>query len=215
MPISRLHPGLVQILHAGRNDEAGFFYYMMEPADDEATGTTIDPVAYSPKSLAGLLKRCGHIAPTECVQLGVRLTEALGYLHAQGLVHRDLKPANIIFVRQEPKLADIGLVTDIAGTTADASYVGTPGYIPPEGPGQPAADLFSLGRVLYQASMGLPRERFPELPESILHRPDHELLLRLNQIIMRACDDDLSRRYKTAAEMAADLKALSAAVTQG
>ena len=208
MPISRQHPGLVQILHAGRNDAAGFFYYVMEPADDEATGAEIVPAAYVPKSLASELKRHTRLPVAECLRLGLRLTEALEFLHAQGLIHRDIKPPNIIFVRGEPKLADIGLVTEISTPAVEASYVGTRGYIPPEGPGQPAADVFSLGRVLYEACMGLSRDRFPELPETILNRPGHELLLQLNQIIMRACDDDLTRRYASAAQMHADLQAL-------
>jgi serine/threonine protein kinase len=215
MPISRLHPGLVQILHAGRNDAAGFFYYVMEPADDELSGASINPVAYTPKSLAGELKRHGRLPLAECLRLGLRLSEALEFLHTQGLIHRDIKPGNIIFVRGEPKLADIGLVTDISTPAKEVSYVGTRGYIPPEGPGQPTADLFSLGRVLYEACMGLPRDRFPELPETLLKRPGHDLLLHLNQIILRACDDDLARRYASAAQMRADLKQLQTRLAAG
>jgi len=71
------------------------------------------------------------------------LAEALEYLHSHGLVHRDIKPSNIVYVKGEPCLADIGLVTNIR----DAS---TLGYIPPEGPGKPAADIYNLGKVLYE-----------------------------------------------------------------
>src|SRR6185436_13837165 len=42
-PISRLHDGLVDVLQVGRNDDAGYFYCVMELADDAATGQTIDP----------------------------------------------------------------------------------------------------------------------------------------------------------------------------
>jgi len=58
------------------------------------------------------------------------LTSALAFLHEQGLVHRDIKPSNIIFVQGQPKLADIGLV---AGSDETSSFVGTEGFIPPEG----------------------------------------------------------------------------------
>ena len=56
--------------------------------------------------------------------------------------------SNIIFVSGQPKLADIGLVT---GIDEAKSFVGTAGYIPPEGPGRPEADIYSLGKVLYEA----------------------------------------------------------------
>jgi len=49
MPISRSHPGFVHVLHVGRSDRAGYFYYVMEAGDDENTGPQIDPETYSPK----------------------------------------------------------------------------------------------------------------------------------------------------------------------
>ena len=64
-----------------------------------------------------------------------------------------------------PKLADIGLVAE----TSDArSFVGTEGFIPPEGPGAPQADLYSLGKVLYEISTGNDRRDFPALPDAAL-----------------------------------------------
>ena len=82
-------------------------------------------------------------------------------LHENGLIHRDIKPANIIFAAGLHKLADIGLVTSISD---DVSFVGTMGFCPPEGPGTPLADIYGLGKVLYEAATGLGRERFPDLP---------------------------------------------------
>ena len=86
-------------------------------------------------------------------------------MHRHGLVHRDIKPSNIIFVNGIPKLADIGLV---ARAEATLSLVGTEGYLPPEGPGTAQADIFSLGKVLYEMATGRDRQEFPELPTNLI-----------------------------------------------
>src|SRR5580765_2887120 len=97
-PISRTHPGLVSILHIGRNKDAGYFYYVMEVADDVVSGPVIDPRNYTPRTLATQLEQRGKCPLFECIQIGLSLTAALGHLHRQGLIHRDIKPSNIIFV---------------------------------------------------------------------------------------------------------------------
>src|SRR5207249_5364212 len=144
-PVSRMHPGVVNILHVGQNLDGGYFYCIMEAADDLGLGQQIDPEKYQPRTLASELAKRGRLPADECAELGLALTNALGHLHSHGLVHRDIKPSNIIFINGAPKLADIGLVTHI-GTKA--TFVGTECYIPPEGPGSPSADLYSLGQVL-------------------------------------------------------------------
>ena len=201
-PVSRTHPGLVSILHIGRNDQAGCFYCVMEVADDLAAGPAIDPQNYQPRTLAGELAKRGRLPVAESVELGVALTAALGHLHANGLVHRDLKPSNIIFVNGVPKLADIGLVTQIG---ASATFVGTEGYVPPEGPGSPSADLFALGRVLYEISMGKSQDEFPELPSALRDLPDAAGLMRLNGIVLKACDRQPAKRFRSAEELQAAL----------
>jgi eukaryotic-like serine/threonine-protein kinase len=108
-PISRSHPGLVQILHAGRND--GYFYYVMELADSlegelkELNG--LNGLAYRPKTLESLLRANGRMPVAEVIELGLNLLSALAHLHQRGLIHRDIKPGNIILVNGQPKLADI------------------------------------------------------------------------------------------------------------
>ena len=139
MPVSMSHPGLLQILHVGRDDAQGYFFYIMELADDEVIGQQTDPARYAPKSLASELRHRGALPPEESVSLMLHLTLALDHLHRQGRIHRDIKPANIIYVRGTPKFADIGLVTDIPRAGAAVTYLGTEGYIAPEGPGTVAA----------------------------------------------------------------------------
>jgi len=203
-PISLSHPGLVHILHVGRNDREGYFYYIMELGDDQFTGRQIEPETYSGRTLAKDIARRGSLPVLECLDLGLALTSALDFLHERRLIHRDIKPSNIIFVETRPKFADVGLVTDIASTGA-STYVGTEGFIPPEGPGHPAADIYSLGKVLYEATMGRDRHRYPEFPTSVAERSDHAALLHLNRIILKACAAKVEERFDSAAAIHEEL----------
>jgi serine/threonine protein kinase len=204
-PVSRFNPSQVKILHVGRRDEAGYFYYLMELGDDVETGQEIDPDHYVPKTLKSELVRRGRLPVEECVRIGLSLCAALENLHDNGLMHRDIKPGNIIFINGTPKLADIGLVTE-AGHTI--SYVGTSGFIPPEGPTSPQADLYSLGKVLYELTTGMDRLDFPELPAEFAEFPDREAVLEINAVVAKACESDVRRRYQSARQMSADLRLL-------
>jgi serine/threonine protein kinase len=163
---------------------------------------------YAPKSLATELERKDRLAPRECLQLMLSLTETVEHLHQHKLIHRDIKPSNIIYVKERPKLADIDLVTDLAPGGV-VSNIGTEGYLAPEGPGSAAADVFSLGRVLYVALTGREPSLCPELPTAFIHVSDQVLILELNRICCKACETELERRYSSAARMRADLLALS------
>lgn len=218
-PISRTHDGLVDILQIGRHDDEGYFYYVMELADDargerekgrkgerenrpSAPFPLFSSAEYEPKTLRSELHSHSCLPPADCVALGLKLAAALEHLHMHGLVHRDIKPSNIIFVGGEPKLADIGLVTAIDEAH---SLVGTAGYIPPEGPGTPQADLYSLGKVLYEIAFGKDRQDFPQLPPDLSAHPDYAALLELNEVILKACETDPRRRYASATELREDL----------
>src|SRR5947208_156150 len=227
-PISRTHEGMVDILQIGRNDRDGYFYYVMELADDaepgrsngvleswsnEQTPTTQHSAtpalqkirSYVPKTIRTVISRRGRLPFDECLQLSLSLTSALGYLHKAGLVHRDIKPSNIIFVNGAPKLADIGLVTDVGEAK---SFVGTEGFIPPEGPGTAQADIYSLGKVLYEIATGKDRQSFPEPPTLLDQFTDRKQLLELNEIILKACENDPRERYLSAEEMREELELL-------
>ncbi len=201
-PISREHAGFVDILHVGRTAE--HLYYSMELADDHLAGRKIDLVNYEPRTLKSDLARHKRFSAAGSIQLGLSLTEALEALHAHGLTHRDIKPSNIIFMDGVPKLADIGLVA----ASGQQSFVGTEGYVPPEGPGTAQADIFSLGKLLYEVSTGKDRLDFPEIDSQLSQRPDREQLLQLNDVLVKACAHDPKKRYRAAAEMHRDLTAL-------
>jgi serine/threonine protein kinase len=232
-PISRTDPTQVAILHVGRGE--GFFYYVMELADGvedpksegrnqkqtrelksehTAAGAGVrnsdlgsrPSDLYTPHTLREDLKRHGRLPVKDCVQIGLALTRALGHLHKSGLVHRDVKPSNVIFAHGVPKLADIGLVTSVDATR---SLVGTEGYVAPEGPGTAQADLYSLGKLLYEMSTGCDRKEFPALPPDIASRPDRQALIELNAVVTHACQFDPRERYGSAEAMQAELALLA------
>jgi serine/threonine protein kinase len=207
-PISDSHSGFVRVQHVGRNDQDQYIYYVMEIADDERNGTMIDPATYRPRSLAEDIKERGALPPIECIQICVQIADALEYLHQHHLVHRDIKPANIIFVKGRAKLADIGLVTEVAGEDHSVSMVGTEGYMPPEGPGSPQADVFSLGKVLYAAVTAFHVSRYPELPTAMMEQPACRQMADLNGIILNACNSRPQDRFVTAAAFRDELSRL-------
>jgi transcriptional regulator with AAA-type ATPase domain len=190
--ISQRLDGLVRILHIGRNNRSGYYYYVMELADDQTSRPIVDPQTYAPRTLAGEIRKRGVLPLDECLQIGISLATTLDNLHAQRLVHRDIKPSNVIFVYGAPKLGDIGLVTDVGGET----YCGTQGYIAPERPGRPPADVYSLGKVIYETITGMDRLKFPEQPSGA-----PPLVLRLFPILLRACDGDPRTRFQSAREL--------------
>jgi hypothetical protein len=104
-----------------------------------------------------------------------------------------------------PKLADIGLVAELGEAK---SFVGTLGYIPPEGPGTPQADLFSLGKVLYELATGRDRQEFPQLPADLRENSNAALLVEFNEILLKACEPEPRKRYESATQLSAELKVL-------
>ena len=194
-PVSRTHDNLLQVLHVGRNATTGFYFYVMELADD-ATGAPIsNPNAYVPKTLRSLVRTGNRLPVSEAIRIGRELASGLSHLHGLGLVHRDIKPSNIVFVNGVAKLGDAGLV---AHSREDMSLVGTEGYVPPEGMGRPQADLYSLGMVFYEISSGRCRQDFPEVPTDLPSRADKALFMQLNTVVLKACDPNPARRFKTA-----------------
>ena len=166
--------------------------------------------------------------PRECVRLMAKVARAVQYAHEHGVLQRDLKPGNILLdARGEPFVTDFGLAkwldtnTDLTRTL---TIFGTPGYIAPEqakGPAAnltPAADVYSLGAVLFDLFTGRP----PFLGEHALaviqqasEKPAPKLrsLLQsggidrdLETICARCLERDPNARYQSAAALAEDLE---------
>lgn len=203
-PISDKHPGLLRVDFVSKK-RADHFYYVMELGDALEPGWETDPARYKPRDLASERNRRENkrLPVPECVRIGLAITEALEFLHGRGLTHRDIKPQNIIFVNGQPKLADVGLITEIRPPDQDSTFVGTPSYMPPrpERCGTVQADIYALGMVLYVLSTGRNAGLFPEISTSLFSGQGTEDFLALNQVILKACNPDCAERYPTAAEM--------------
>ncbi|MBI3726358.1 SUMF1/EgtB/PvdO family nonheme iron enzyme [bacterium] len=133
-------------------------------------GTLRDRLTAEPLSSSGDVGP--RLSVEETIELGRSLASALGRAHARGIVHRDLKPENILFDgKGAPAIADLGLAKhfreDVPGASMSVSlsrageFRGTVGYTPPEQiddakSATAAADVFSLGAILYECLAGLP-----------------------------------------------------------
>ncbi|WP_395748317.1 protein kinase domain-containing protein [Prosthecobacter sp.] len=201
-PISRRHEALVPILQVGRSDKEGFYYYVMELADDLETGREIHADTYKPHTLGLQMKRDKRVAANQCIKLGATIAEGLDYLHRNQLIHRDVKPSNLIFIDGICRLADIGLVALLG----QRSFVGTEGFVAPEGPGTAASDIFSLGMVLYEASTGKDRLDFPDLPSCSETGAPLDSWRRLQDVVCTACAPKAKGRFVNAREMALALR---------
>jgi hypothetical protein len=226
-PVSRMTDGLVQVLHVGRNEAEGYFYYVMELADDaeQVIGESVSSRSverqrrsktgsrnadslisdYSPRTLRSDLKRLGRLPVADCLQIALDVVSGLTRLHQHGLVHRDVKPGNISFVNGRAKVADIGLVS-VGGE--GRTFVGTEGYIPPEGPGTLAADIYALGMCLYESVTGYAPDRFPRVPSEWFAQEAGTQPLEFQEIVLKACEGARERRYQSAEQMQADLALL-------
>jgi len=205
--VSRGHQGLIDVLHVGCNEEEGYFYYVMELADDQVVGQSIGSADYSPRTLQSDLNSRGSLPADECAYIGAQLADALHYLHEKGLVHRDIKPSNIVYVNGCLKLADMGL---ISGAGFTSSTVGTLGFLPEEGSGDWRGDLYAIGKVLYEASTGMDRNSFPDLPSHARINPAAGAFMKLNQVYLRACSLNERDGFSGAAQLATALKQINA-----
>ena len=201
LPISRGNMGLVTILHVGKDPQENFYYYTMELADNANDSIGEDWKEYEALSLSLQINRIQMLYPLDKFEeIAINLADGLAHLHENGLVHRDIKPSNVIFINGKAKLADVGLVTK--GVEA-STFIGTAGYIPPEGPGMPAADVYALGKTLYELLTGKNIQAFPELPTKIFSdKSETNKFARYNKIIVESTSPDYRDRPSDGRQLA-------------
>jgi eukaryotic-like serine/threonine-protein kinase len=149
------HPNVVAVFDTGEED--GLPYIVMEHVAGE--------------TLADRVRR-GRLRPDEVVEIGRQACAGLEHAHAAGLVHRDVKPANLLLrVDGTLKIADFGIAraAEASRVTAAGTVLGTAAYLAPEqaqgGDVSAAADVYSLGAVLYECLTGQPPYAFESLAE--------------------------------------------------
>ncbi len=152
------HPGVVALFDSGTHH--GRLYLVMQLVDGE--------------NLAERLL-AGPLPADEVSELGIRLADALAYVHARRVVHRDLKPANVLLGPGGPLIGDFGIAHELDSThiTGTGLVTGTAAYLAPEQvvgePAGPPADVYALGLVLLECLTG-EREYLGTVAESAVAR---------------------------------------------
>lgn len=196
------HPNVVRIFDVGESDGRPFI--VMEYVEGD--------------TLADELGRHGPLPPERAVDLALQICSGLEAAHASGLVHRDVKPRNLL-LRPDGvlKIADFGIARAAESTrlTEIGTILGTAAYLAPEQAegveATPAADLYSVGAVLYELLTG----RVPFTATSLV-----ELLAKqqagppppmagipgwLELAVIRCLEPNPSERPASAGELAGEL----------
>ena len=179
------------------------------------------------QTLKEMIREQGRIKPDQALRMTIRILAAVDHAHRNGIVHRDIKPQNILVDRQgHVKVADFGIArlktsqTTLVEGENGASALGSVHYFSPEqARGEVAdekSDLYSVGVVLYEMLTGqVPFDGETSVSVALKHVSEEPKSMRLYQsgiskaldeVVMRALCKDASKRYQTAAEMAADLR---------
>jgi serine/threonine protein kinase len=173
------------------------------------------------KTLAQCLADGRHFVEREVVAMAGVLAEVLCYLHqfSPPLIHRDIKPDSILLSEdQQIYLVDFGAVQDCLKPGEGFTVVGTFDYLPPEqkkGKTVPASDIYSLGATLIHLLSRIPPSRLQGRDQRLQFRSQVNISREFGQILEKMVEPRLERRYRTAADLLTDLRALDAPAQPG
>jgi tRNA A-37 threonylcarbamoyl transferase component Bud32/TolB-like protein len=143
------HPHILGLFDSGEAD--GLLFFVMPFVDGESVRDRLD--------------REKQLPIEDAINIAIEVADALGYAHAQGIIHRDIKPENVMLSNGHALVADFGIArarTEAGQNrlTQTGMAMGTPVYMSPEQftgePVTPAADIYSLGCMLYEMLAGDP-----------------------------------------------------------
>lgn len=228
------HPAVVTIFDRGRTTGEQV-YIVMERIDGPSLSQVLDVAKEHARQAPGDNARWieSHLGVTlrgeasyvrTVVRWVAELAAGLEAVHRAGVLHRDVKPSNVLVRRDgRPVLLDFGvaLLDDQSPATRSASSLGTPAYMPPEALERDsrrsaASDVYSLAATLYHLlTLRAPYEGTPTqiLAQLATREPRPAVQLRpglprdLQAILDKGMQRNPARRYATAAEFEADLRA--------
>src|SRR3954452_640922 len=207
------HPNILPIYEVGQGED-DLPFFSMKFASSGSLGEAATALGAEPRRAAALM---------------AKVARAIQYAHAKGILHRDLKPANILLDGHgEPLVSDFGLATwldSVSDLTHSLTIFGTPGYIAPEqanpGPAKaakltPAADVYSLGAILFDLLTGRPPflgehalaviRQAAETNAPKLRSINHSLDRDLETICAKCLEREPGARYHSAGDLAEDLE---------
>jgi serine/threonine protein kinase len=229
------HPNIVPIYEIGEEGNRQFF-----------TMKLVNGGSLAQRLQSGAWHTATKAQQRLAARLMAQVARAIHYAHERGILHRDLKPSNILLQLEEPSdpspeesalsrlqsalplVSDFGLAKRLATPDGQADItptgmvIGTPGYIAPEqaagraGELTTAADIYSMGAILYTLLTGCPPfqgdtpmdtllqalERDPVPPRAVAATVDTDL----QTICLKCLQKQPSQRYATAASLADDLE---------
>ncbi len=205
------HPNIISVHEVGEYENQPFF--------------TMDYIDGLP--LDTFMEKNGISSTRLVADMCARICDAVSCAHENGIIHRDLKPGNILVDHHgNPMVMDFGLAKDLYSNSMvsmTGDIMGTPAYMSPEQAGGHVSatgersDVYSLGAILYCMLTKEPPFRGNTLMETLgrVMNEDPPPLVNVNPMIegelgaicMKAMEKVPSMRYKSAAEMARDLRA--------
>ena len=135
-------------------------------------------------------------------------------IHELKMAHRDLKPSNVLMVGETPKITDFGLAHSYEWqpVTQSIDIKGTPAYMSPEhffefGQADHLSDIYSLGKMLFEAINGRISSKDKPFKQARLQNPETPFLQKLDAIIRKATAEERGERYASVAQLCLALEA--------
>lgn len=216
------HPGVVDITDFGEETPGGCTYMVMELLHG--------------KDLAEHLKEGGALPLVRALRIAIQICDTVNAAHEKGVVHRDLKPENVFLTKRGiaddvVKIVDFG-IAQVAATeeaegeklTREGIIIGTPAYMSPEQARgdkdtDHRVDIYALGCILYEMLTGtlpfkagnpvelLSKHMFDEPQKPSERRPDRNIPVQVENIVLKAMAKNRDERFATMQEMQCALEA--------